>query len=644
MGWFLVLPGTNQFDKLDTVTIFQQQLNVVVYDRAVIVPFSANGQLVIQNYPILFPALYSIYFSLEEDRLRDLITQHRWMLSNTDEPQLRLLLESLLQVENDSSYLGRGSFWQTYEQICQHLLKSNYIQTHPEWNSFFQAISIIFQNKKQIYSNYSVFLAHYYYYLFSTTQEEFYYVLLLMKRHPVDSALEQQFRGYYRKFQHLNLIQMPSTDKINRLLVLKRTLLPLYTQLASSELMAYHYHWQRFVPGLRRLTVPASLFTYRQIHALLESYQYHRLMKTCLLIDQYQKLITLQLIIVLIALVCLVYVGYYLISRSVHRILNFILPLAMFVVVSVFIGYNTIQLNWVANQMMPDKKLSSFDWKQRIEHEFPEMKGLVEESEPEFVSEAPVYNEQFNLLILGKGGITHRDRFTGRSLGEHLTDAILVLSMDLVRKKLRLISIPRDLIYNQQKINSVYNSYGPEKVKSVIRTITGLEIQSYIVLDFMDFKTLIDILGGIEIYVDRDLQDRDWFKITKGVHRLSGDECLKYIRSRRTTSDFDRAYRQQRVMVELFRKINSKQFVQDIFKNKFYSLLYWYSRLETDLDSRHLLTYYQKIKGNFLMSQLVLSSQNCLDSNEDIALGYHLFPKNQNWESVKQEVRRIISQ
>jgi anionic cell wall polymer biosynthesis LytR-Cps2A-Psr (LCP) family protein len=77
-------------------------------------------------------------------------------------------------------------------------------------------------------------------------------------------------------------------------------------------------------------------------------------------------------------------------------------------------------------------------------------------------------------------------------------------------------------------------------------------------LNFTAFEKLIDEIGGIDIYVEKTINDPkypdegtgyDPFYLSAGQKHLDGKTALKYARSRHGTGDFDRAERQQQVIL-----------------------------------------------------------------------------------------------
>lgn len=173
-----------------------------------------------------------------------------------------------------------------------------------------------------------------------------------------------------------------------------------------------------------------------------------------------------------------------------------------------------------------------------------------------------------NILLLGVGDTGHA--------GATLSDTIMVMSYDVKTKNVAMISVPRDLYvkignYGYAKINAAHaygeqykaSGGGPELSKETVSNILDLPIHYYVRADFTGFKELIDAVGGVDVYVEKDIYDPYYpggtFSIKKGQQHMNGTVALKYSRSRETTSDFDRAKRQQQVLVALKDKILSSQ-------------------------------------------------------------------------------------
>lgn len=158
--------------------------------------------------------------------------------------------------------------------------------------------------------------------------------------------------------------------------------------------------------------------------------------------------------------------------------------------------------------------------------------------------------------------------------GPDLTDTVMVASLSTENNNGFLFSLPRDLYvkipgYGNTKLNAVYkigNSQagaGGETVRQVVGEVLGLDLPYYVRVDFSGFEQLVDELGGITIEVEKDLYDDQYPTLDKGyevldikagTYTMDGAMALKYARSRQSTSDFDRAKRQQKLILAIREK------------------------------------------------------------------------------------------
>lgn len=230
------------------------------------------------------------------------------------------------------------------------------------------------------------------------------------------------------------------------------------------------------------------------------------------------------------------------------------------------------------------------------------VKWIVEVAGDELETDS--YNHT-NFLILGKGGKQHE--------GANLTDTILVASLNDNEKTVSLLSIPRDLyvqdtIVGSSKINAVYPyallEYEDEEKAlnhtiSKVEEILNLDIHYYFQIDFTGFIELIDALGGVTVNVDQAIYDpyypkdgtpyTETFSIDAGIQELDGETALKYARSRKTTSDFDRSRRQQQILFAVKEKALETKIIFN--KDKIRELLLTLDdNISTNVTSKEILT------------------------------------------------------
>jgi len=191
-------------------------------------------------------------------------------------------------------------------------------------------------------------------------------------------------------------------------------------------------------------------------------------------------------------------------------------------------------------------------------------------------------NNYTNIVLLGDGGYIRE--------GGGLIDTIMVASIDYEKNAVSMISVPRDYYVGKNinlgldrygKINQIYNNYNDlteperfEKIKLAVGELVDLDIQYYMRIDFDGFVEIVDSLGGISINVPKAINDPTYpnktdtgyspFKIQAGLQDLDGETALKYARSRHTSSDFDRAARQQLILEAIRQKALSAGVLTDL--------------------------------------------------------------------------------
>jgi LCP family protein required for cell wall assembly len=235
-----------------------------------------------------------------------------------------------------------------------------------------------------------------------------------------------------------------------------------------------------------------------------------------------------------------------------------------------------------------------------------------------------------------------------------------------------LISLPRDIWIPEirAKINSAYY-WGKQKevggityVKPLVEEIIGQPVEYGVVIDFSGFKEIIDILGGIDVNVERSFVDEEFpipgrendlcdgdktFKcryqtisFEKGLQHMDGTTALNFVRSRHAKgdegTDFARDARQQKVIIAIKEKMLTPETYFSLEKTS--ALLKVIEKsVETDIDSR---------TGAVLGRYALESKNNMLDQvlPEDLLVNppasskydyqYVFIPKAKDWSEVQK--------
>jgi LCP family protein required for cell wall assembly len=200
--------------------------------------------------------------------------------------------------------------------------------------------------------------------------------------------------------------------------------------------------------------------------------------------------------------------------------------------------------------------------------DFPRQSGLPDVTK----------GDRVNVLLVGV------DWKPGR--GEHLTDTMLVVSLDPATGHTAMISVPRDMygvkLPDGRTFNSKLNALlisatidkkdyplgGVETLKQTIGNLLGIRISYFAAINLLGFKQAVDAIGGVDVNVTRAINDPTYideyehhtgFYITVGMHHMDGHTALAFVRSRKGIgdSDFTRAARQQQILTAIRNKLSA---------------------------------------------------------------------------------------
>lgn len=166
--------------------------------------------------------------------------------------------------------------------------------------------------------------------------------------------------------------------------------------------------------------------------------------------------------------------------------------------------------------------------------------------------------DQINILLLGSDQRPQSGGFR--------TDTIMLLTLSPSRQTVSLTSFPRDLYvyipgWTVQRINTAYGWGGFDALALTMEYNFGVRPDYYVMINFWSFVDVIDSLGGISVNAAYTLTDhRDGYgdyTVPAGVVNMDGETALWYVRSRYSSSDFDRGRRQQEVIQALFNRLIS---------------------------------------------------------------------------------------
>ena len=153
------------------------------------------------------------------------------------------------------------------------------------------------------------------------------------------------------------------------------------------------------------------------------------------------------------------------------------------------------------------------------------------------------------------------DVFGGRS------DTMMLVRIDPTTESVNVLSIPRDTYVDipgegPEKINHANMVGGPQLAAQVVsQNLNGVAIDRYVRISTGAFRELVDLMGGIEVYVPERMEYEDQTQqltidLYPGQQRLNGAQAEQFARFRNDENgDIGRVQRQQQVIRALRDKL-----------------------------------------------------------------------------------------
>ncbi|MDF2146476.1 LCP family protein [Knoellia sp. p5-6-4] len=181
--------------------------------------------------------------------------------------------------------------------------------------------------------------------------------------------------------------------------------------------------------------------------------------------------------------------------------------------------------------------------------------------------ERPADGKGYNYLLVGsdsREGLTDEQKkeyATGSAEGRR-TDSIILVHVPEGGGKPALISLPRDSFVpipgkGSNKINAAFAFGGPKLLVNTVEQVTDLRIDGYVEIGFAGFASVVDSLGGVDICVKFNMNDKKaGINLKKGCQTLNGKNALGYVRARYSDprGDIGRADRQRQFLAAIMKK------------------------------------------------------------------------------------------
>lgn len=171
-----------------------------------------------------------------------------------------------------------------------------------------------------------------------------------------------------------------------------------------------------------------------------------------------------------------------------------------------------------------------------------------------------VTNTPFNVYIAGGDAYGSINKVTN-------TDVNMIVSVDPVKRKILLTSIPRDYyVLLPSKGEDAYDKlthagyYGIGESVKAVEKLLDIEINYYAKVNFSTIEGIIDAIGGVDVDVEKGFTTSNGvYTFKKGINHMNGAKALRFARERKVFSsgDVQRVKNQQKVFSAILSKVTS---------------------------------------------------------------------------------------
>ena len=140
------------------------------------------------------------------------------------------------------------------------------------------------------------------------------------------------------------------------------------------------------------------------------------------------------------------------------------------------------------------------------------------------------------------------------------SDSMILVTFNTSAKTVYFTSFMRDAYvqipgYAPNKLNHAYQYGGMKLLNATLKLNYGVEVDGDVEINFDSFKTIIDMLGGVDVTMTEPeikyMNECTNWGLKVGVNHLNGEQALFFSRLREIDSDYHRSARQRQVLMSL---------------------------------------------------------------------------------------------
>ena len=177
----------------------------------------------------------------------------------------------------------------------------------------------------------------------------------------------------------------------------------------------------------------------------------------------------------------------------------------------------------------------------------------VQPSDVTFETVDVLEGDVINIMLIGQ------DRRPGEERAR--SDSMILVTINEEKNTIQLTSFMRDLYvqipgYMDNRLNAAYRYGGTSLMNDTFKVNFGLEIDGNVMVDFDEFTSIIEILGGVTLEISsaeaKYMNSRSDNQFKAGVNYMNAEDALTFTRMRYAAGgDYGRTDRQRRVLMAI---------------------------------------------------------------------------------------------
>jgi polyisoprenyl-teichoic acid--peptidoglycan teichoic acid transferase len=201
-----------------------------------------------------------------------------------------------------------------------------------------------------------------------------------------------------------------------------------------------------------------------------------------------------------------------------------------------------------------------------------------------FATDQAVPDKLVFILVAGSDARPHEDLLHTRA------DSLHLLCVNPATGQGTLLGFPRDSWvdipgHGRGKLNNALALGGPDLLAATVRRLTGLPVDYYVITGFPGLMAMVDELGGVDVFVDRRMNDRNsGARFQRGWHHFTGGQALAFSRDRTDVErgDLTRSEHQGLVVLSALAKMRA-EVADDAGVARWIGVLIRHARLDVPL-------------------------------------------------------------